>query len=76
MHVSFPFIIHLAQIGQKEFEHSLLLHISHTGEVGYPGGVKKRKHLTQFNSVMVFSLDFAAVSVTGTVNPSTSFLQL
>ena len=76
MYLSFPSIIHLVHVGQNEFEHSLLLHFSHTGEVGDPGGVKKRKHLTQFNSVMVFCLDFAAVSVTGTVNPFTSFLQL
>lgn len=42
MHVSFPSIFHLAYVGQNEFEHSLLLHISHTQEVGDLGGVKRK----------------------------------
>lgn len=41
MYISFPSVIHLAQVGQNEFERSLP-HISHTGEVGDPGGVKKK----------------------------------
>lgn len=76
MYMSFPSVIHLAQVGQNEFEHSLLLYFSHSGEAGDPGGFKKEKHLTQFNSVMVFCLDFSAASVTGTVKLSASFIQL
>lgn len=33
------------------------------------------RSLTQFNSVMIFCLDFVLVSVTGTTNPSPSFIQ-
>jgi len=76
MYIPFPSIIHLAQVGENKFEHSLLLHISHTGEVGDPGELKKRQRLTQFDSVTVFSLVFAAVPVTCTVKLSASFLQL
>lgn len=68
------FSIHhfLAQLGHDEFEHPVL-HISHIKEVVIleKENFLKRKNLTQFNSAMVFCLDFA-LSVTGTANPSPS----
>lgn len=43
MYVSFPFFILLAQVGHNEFEHPLLLHISHIREVVIPERENRKK---------------------------------